>query len=277
MTLGISDINAALFFVGCISFIIGALFNLRFWLSGTDSLGITLSNAVKAVFSGKIVSIFKGAVIYLLGKKRLSRSGRTRGFEKSIFIIFYAIIILVNHYYVDIVGESANLLDVIKNFFYSPFVPAYIFNVENWQNLGWIKTFFFIDNLSMVMIVCFAEAMLIIRRFHEKYYTINSTYDRILIFLPITWLVLRMFAESASMLYFNVPSQYNSYLFVGYILTFILNPLSQIFGIQALYSLFWLASGVAFMALVAVWPYTKMWHAIAGTLTILINSPEIEQ
>ena len=126
------------------------------------------------------------------------------------------------------------------------------------------------------MIVFFAEAMLIIRRFHEKYYTISSTYDKILIFLPITWLVLRMFAESASIIYFNVSSEYHPYLFVGYILTFILNPLIQIFGAYTLYSIFWLSSGIAFMALVAVWPYTKMWHAIAGTLTILINSPEIE-
>ncbi len=276
MSIGISDINATLFFIGCISFIIGAVFNVRFWLAGRDSLVETLQNAIKTIFSKKIFVIIKGSIVYLMGKKRLSRSGKTRGLEKSIFIIFYAVIILVNHYYVDIVGESANLLDVIKNFFYSPFVPAYIFNVENWQSLGWIKTFFFVDNLSMVMIVFFAEAMLIFRRFYEKYYTISTTGDKILIFLPITWLVLRMFAESASIIYFNVPSEYHPYLFVGYILTFILNPLAQVIGAYTLYSIFWLSSGVAFMALVAVWPYTKMWHAIAGSLTILINSLEIE-
>jgi hypothetical protein len=210
----------------------------------------------------------------LIGKRKLARSGKVRRIEKSIFIIFYVILILVNHYYVDIIGESANILDTIKNFFYSPYVPAYIFTINNWENLPWIKPFFFIDNLSMVMVVFFAEIMLVIRRFYEKYYTISTLQDKILIFLPVTWLILRIFAESASIIYFNISSEYYPYMFIAYIFTSILYPLSQIIGAYTLYVIFWISSGVTFMILVAVWPYTKLWHAFSGSLSILINSVE---
>jgi hypothetical protein len=276
MSIGVYDVSAFLFLVGCLSFIVGALLNVRFWFSGRDSIFEVIQTSLKTIFSKKIIPLAKGMIVYLLGKQRLSRSGKVRGAEKSIFIIFYAVLILVNHYYVDIIGESANLLDVIKNFFYSPYVPAYIFGVQNWQNLSWIKTFFFVDNLSMFMVVCFAEFMLIVRRFYEKYYTISTLGDKVLIFMPIMWLILRMFAEAASLIYFNVSSVYYPYLFIAYVFTFILNPLVQIFGAYTLYALFWLSSGIAFMLLVAVWPYTKLWHAFSGSLSILINSAEGE-
>lgn len=274
MAIEVQDINAFLFLLGCVSFIFGAVLNIRFWLSGKDTLFDALKRAMKTIFSKQIVSITKGFIVYLIGKKKLARSGKVRGIEKSIFIIFYAILILVNHYYVDIIGESASILDFIKNFFYSPFVPAYIFTVNDWQSLNWIKPFFFIDNLSMVMVVFFAEIMLVVRRFYEKYYTISTFQDKILIFLPVTWLILRIFAESASIIYFNISSEYYPYMFIAYIFTFISYPLSQIIGAYNLYTIFWLSSGVTFMILVAVWPYTKLWHAFSGSLSILMNSAE---
>ena len=274
MGIQVQDINAFLFLLGCISFIFGALLNIRFWFSGKNTLFDALKGIVKTIFSKQIVSVTKGFIVYLIGKRKLARSGKVRGIEKSIFIIFYVILILVNHYYVDIIGESANILDTIKNFFYSPYVPAYIFTINNWENLPWIKPFFFIDNLSMVMVVFFAEIMLVIRRFYEKYYTISTLQDKILIFLPVTWLILRIFAESASIIYFNISSEYYPYMFIAYIFTSILYPLSQIIGAYTLYVIFWISSGVTFMILVAVWPYTKLWHAFSGSLSILINSVE---
>jgi len=274
MAIAVQDINAFLFFIGCISFIFGALLNLRFWFSGRDTPINALKGTIKTIFSKQIILVIKGFVVYLVGKRRLARSGKVRGIEKSIFIIFYAILILVNHYYVDIIGESASIFDIIKNFFYSPFVPAYIFAINNWQNLPWIKPFFFLDSLSMVMVVFFAEILLVIRRFYEKYYTISTLQDKVLIFLPVTWLILRMFAESASIIYFNISSEYYPYMFIAYIFTFVLYPLSQIVGAYTLYIIFWISSGVTFMILVAVWPYTKLWHAFSGSLSILINSVE---
>lgn len=274
MSIEIYDINALLFFLGSILFIIGALINIRFWLLGSDSVVDVIKSVLRTIFSRKLYFIIKGFIVYLLGKRRLARSGKLRAIEKSVFVIFYATLILVNHIFADIARHATTLFDIIREFFYSPFFPAYIFTIENWQHLGWIKAYFFIDNLCMVMVVFFAEILLIVRRFHEKYYTISTLEDKLLIFVPIIWLILRFFGEASSIIYYNVPSEYSSYMFVAHVFSYLLYPIAQITGPYALYSIMWLLSGISFMIFIAIWPYTKLWHAFSGSLTILINSVE---
>lgn len=279
MSVEVYDVSAFLFLLGSLSFIIGALFNIRFWLLGTDSILKTIKRGLQIVFSKKIFRMIKAFIIYLITKKRLGKSSFLRRLEKTIFIIFYGTIILVSHFYAEYLsitylGEKLSLITFLKDFFYSPFIPAYIFTYENWQQIKWLKEILFIDNLCMVMIVFFAEILLLIRRYFEKYFVISKPIDRLLIVIPVLWLTLRFFGEAASIIYFNIPKEYASYMFVSYVLSYILYPLAEIVGAYAMYYTFWLLSGIAFMIFVAVWPYTKLWHAFSGALTILINYAE---
>lgn len=282
MSIEVYEINAFLFLLGGILFIIGALLNIRFWFLGTDSIFKTIKKGLKIVFSRKMFRMIKALIVYLITMKKLGKSSFFRRLEKTIFIIFYGAIILVSHFYAEYLslvylGHKISIISFIENFLYSPFIPAYVFTFESWQEIKWLKEVLFIDNLCMVMIVFFAEILLLIRRYFEKYFVISKPRDKFLIVIPVLWLTMRFFGEAASIIYFNIPKEYASCMFVSYLLSYLLYPLSQMVGAYTLYYVFWLLSGIAFMIFVAVWPYTKLWHAFSGSLTILINFAEGEQ
>lgn len=266
------DVAATLFAAASLIFILAALWRVRMWFLGSDSPVATLKGVVRTVFSFQILTVIKVAFTRILVISRLFRSGFYRGLEKTFFIIFYSIVILINHVLSVVATNSFTIPEFIKDFFYSPFFPAYLFTIEGWQQFPWLTWYFFLDNLSMVVIIL-CELLLIYRRFFEKYFVLTTTEDKVSIFAPVVWLIFRLIGEGASMAYFSIPAELGEYMFAAYAISLALLQLSAA-TIALIYNMMWLLSGLAFAIFIGMWVFTKLWHAFAGALTIIMDALE---
>lgn len=266
------DVAAALFAVASLIFVLAALWRVRMWLLGSGSPTATVRSAIRAVFSPRLLTVVKVAFTRVLVVSRLFRSGLYRGLEKTSFIVFYSVVILVNHALSVVATNSFAAPEFVKDFFYSPFFPAYLFAIEGWQRFPWLTWYFFLDNLSMAVIIL-CELLLIYRRFFEKYFVLTTAEDKVSIFAPVVWLVFRLVGEGASIAYFGVPAELSKYMFAAHAISLAFAPLPAA-TVALVYNVMWLLSGLAFAVFIGVWVFTKLWHAFAGALTIIADALE---
>ncbi len=264
-------IAAAFFAAGVVAFIIGALLNLRLWLLGSESIPSTIASVVKTVFSRQLLTIIRTFIVNIFGQKRLYNVDRLRGLEKASFVTFYVLLILINHILADIVAGVSSLEAFIYEFFRSPFFPAYIFEeVADLQTPLW-SAYFFIDNLSMAMVLFFAELLAVHRRFFKKHFEAATREDAVLLFLPVIWFIFRYIAEAVTIVKYGSPPG-SQFMFVAYAISLLLTPLSEA-QISLLYSILWPTAGFFLGLFFGVIPYTgRLWHAFAAPLTMLVNS-----
>ncbi len=265
------DIAAAFFAAGVAAFIIGALLNLRLWLLGSESIPSTAASVVKTVFSKRILAIIRTFVFNIFGQSRLFSVDRFRGLEKASFVTFYVLLILINHVLADLAAGVSTVEAFIYEFFRSPFFPGYIFEeVADVQAPLWLL-FFFIDNLSMAMVLFFAELLAVHRRFFKKNFEAATREDAILLFLPVIWFIFRYLAQAVTIVKYGSPEG-SQFMFVAYGVSRLLTTLTNA-QIDALYSILWPISGFFLGLFFGVIPYTgRLWHAFAAPLTMLVNS-----
>jgi hypothetical protein len=264
-------IAAAFFAAGVIAFIIGALLNLRLWLLGSESVSSTLVTVIKTIFSRQLLTIIRTFIVNIFGQKRLYTVDRLRGLEKASFVTFYVLLILINHILADIVAGVSTVEAFLNEFFRSPFFPAYIFEeVKDLQTPLW-SAYFFIDNLSMAMVLFFAELLAVHRRFFKKHFEAATREDAVLLFLPVIWFIFRYIAEAVTIVKYGSPPG-SQFMFVAYAISLLLAPLSEA-QLSLLYSILWPTAGFFLGLFFGIIPYTgRLWHAFAAPLTMLVNS-----
>jgi len=264
-------IAASFFAAGVVAFIVGALLNLRLWLLGSESIPYTIATVIKTVFSRRLLTIIRTFVVNIFGQARLYSVDRLRGLEKASFVTFYVLLILINHVLADFVAGVSSLEAFIYEFFRSPFFPAYIFEeVANIQAPLW-SAYFFIDNLSMAMVLFFAELLAVHRRFFKKHFEAATREDAVLLFLPVIWFIFRYIAEAVTIVKYGSPPG-SQFMFVAYAISLLLTPLNEA-QISLLYSVLWPTAGFFLGLFFGVIPYTgRLWHAFAAPLTMLVNS-----
>jgi len=265
------SIAAAFFAAGVIAFIVGALLNLRLWLLGSESIPSTIAAVVKTIFSRRLLTIIRTFIVNIFAQKRLYNVDPLRGLEKASFVTFYVLLILINHILADIVAGVSTVEAFINEFFRSPFFPAYIFKeVADLQTPLW-SAFFFIDNLSMAMVLFFAELLAVHRRFFKKHFEAATREDAILLFLPVIWFIFRYVAEAVTIVKYGSPPG-SQFMFVAYAISLLLTPLNEA-QISLLYSILWPTAGFFLGLFFGIIPYTgRLWHAFAAPLTMLVNS-----
>lgn len=266
------NIAAIFFFIGTISFLIGALWNIRIWLLGAESI----TKAVKEVFitlinPRSLYLIIKTFIEKIFGQKKLYEVDKLRGIEKASFISFYVLLILANHIAADIAAGVSTLHEFIIEFFRSPFFPGYMFSeVGGTLSSGW-SMFLFIDNLSMAIVLFFAEGLAIYRRFVKKYFLFSSKEDAIGLFLPVIWFIFRYLAEAVTIVKFGFPGVSKS-MFISYSIAQVFKGLT-ISQIDILYNVLWPTSGFFLGIFFGSMPHLgRLWHAFAGPMTMLVNS-----
>ncbi|MEM4726330.1 MAG: hypothetical protein QXG63_05260, partial [Nitrososphaerales archaeon] len=194
---------------------VGALLNLRLWLLGSESISSTITSVIRTIFSKRILVIIRTFIFNIFGQARLFSVDRFRGLEKSSFVIFYVLLILINHVLADLAAGVSTLEAFIYEFFRSPFFPAYIFvEVANVQAPLWLL-FFFIDNLSMAIVLFFAEMLAVHRRFFKKHFEAATREDSILLFLPVIWFIFRYMAQAVTIVKYGSPDG-SQFMFVAY-------------------------------------------------------------
>jgi hypothetical protein len=195
-----------------------------------------------------------------------------RGIEKASFITFYVLLILANHIAADIAMGVSSIQEFIIEFFRSPFFPGEIFGVLGTElSIQW-KLFLLIDNLSMAIVLFFAEGLAIYRRFVKKHFLFGSREDAIGLFLPVIWFIFRYLAEAATIIQYGFPSA-SKYMFIAYGIAQVLSVLPL--NIDMMYNLLWPTSGLFLGIFFGAIPYTgRLWHAFAGPITLLINNLE---
>jgi hypothetical protein len=264
-------IAALSFATGVVAFIVGALLNLRLWLLGSESILSTIVSVIKTVFSGRLLTIIRVFIINIFGQGRLYSVDRLRGLEKASFVTFYVLLILINHVLADFVAGVSSLEAFLYEFFRSPFFPAYIFEeVANLQTPLW-SAYFFIDNLSMAMVLFFAELLAVHRRFFKKHFEAATREDAVLLFLPVIWFIFRYVAEAVTIVKYGSPPG-SQFMFVAYAISLLLTPQNEA-QLLLLYSSLWPIAGFFLGLFFGVIPYTgRLWHAFAAPLTMLVNS-----
>ena len=264
-------IAALSFATGVVAFIVGALLNLRLWLLGSESILSTIVSVIKTVFSGRLLTIIRVFIINIFGQGRLYSVDRLRGLEKASFVTFYVLLILINHVLADFVAGVSSLEAFLYEFFRSPFFPAYIFEeVANLQTPLW-SAYFFIDNLSMAMVLFFAELLAVHRRFFKKHFEAATREDAVLLFLPVIWFIFRYVAEAVTIVKYGSPPG-SQFMFVAYAISLLLTPQNEA-QLSLLYSSLWPIAGFFLGLFFGVIPYTgRLWHAFAAPLTMLVNS-----
>mgnify|MGYP003928911409 CR=1 FL=1 len=266
-----TTIAASFFAAGVVAFIVGALLNLRLWLLGSESVLATIAAVIKTVFSRRLLTIIRAFVVNIFGQARLYSVDRLRGLEKASFVIFYVLLILINHVLADFVAGVSSLEAFIYEFFRSPFFPAYIFEeVANIQAPLWYA-YFFIDNLSMAIVLFFAELLAVHRRFFKKHFEAATREDAVLLFLPVIWFIFRYFAQAVTIVKYGSPAG-SQFMFVAYAISRLFIPLNEA-QISLLYSVLWPTSGFFLGLFFGAIPYSgRLWHAFAAPLTMLVNS-----
>lgn len=264
---------ASIFFlIGMVSLIVGVLWNIRIWFLGTENVVRTVKNALLTILTPRSLAfIIKAFLLKVFGQYRLYKYERLRGLEKASFVSFYVLLILSNHIAADIATGVSNIEEFVVEFFRSPFFPGYIF-YELGTELPLIWTvFLLVDNLSMLVVLLFAEGFAIHRRFFKKRFMFGTKEDAVGLFMPVIWFLFRYIAEAATIVKFGFPDS-GRFMFVAYSIAQLMANLSPA-QVELLYNVLWPASGFFLGVFVGAIPHSgRLWHAFAAPMTILVNS-----
>ncbi|MEM0090328.1 MAG: hypothetical protein QXF84_03160 [Nitrososphaerota archaeon] len=260
------------FLIGTISLIVGALWNIRIWFLGTENAIGTIKKALLTILTPRsLAAIIKAFLVKVFGQYRLYKYERLRGLEKASFVSFYVLLILSNHIAADIATGVSNVQELMVEFFRSPFFPGYIFHELGTElPLIW-ASFLLIDNLSMFIVLFFAEGLAIYRRFVKKKFMFGTKEDAVGLFMPVIWFLFRYMAEAATIVKFGFPDS-GKFMFVAYGIAQLMAGLNPT-QIELLYNVLWPTSGFFLGVFVGAIPHSgRLWHAFAGPMAMLVNS-----
>ncbi|MEM3066105.1 MAG: hypothetical protein QXI81_02075 [Nitrososphaerota archaeon] len=260
------------FLIGMVSLIVGALWNIRIWFLGAESVVGTIKKALLTVLNPRsLAAIIKAFLVKVFGQHRLYKYERLRGLEKASFVSFYVLLILSNHIAADIATGVSSIQELMVEFFRSPFFPGYIFyELGTELPLIW-ALFLLIDNLSMAVVLLFAEGLAIHRRFIKKNFMFGTKEDAIGLFMPVIWFLFRYMAEAATIVKFGFPDS-GKFMFIAYGIAQLMAGLSPA-QIELLYNVLWSTSGFFLGVFVGAIPHSgRLWHAFAGPIAMLANS-----
>jgi len=262
----------ALFFaMGTVACVVFAAWNIATWFKVADAFTRTLGNAIRIVFSRKILDLVKAFFSNSLLFVRLSKESAIRGVIISAFLISYVGVILINHLMAEIVPKIGPE-DPIAIFLYAPFLPSYFFQVVPVGAIGPLENLYgFADNLFMAVIV-FGEVGFAYRRFIVKESPLKTTFaDVSAIILTVAWLLVRLIGEGVSLLQYNVPASIGSYWFLAYGISQVLKTFTLDLAYVA-YAM-WSLSGLLLALFMASIPLnSKLWHIFTGPLVVLANA-----
>ncbi|MEM2543501.1 MAG: hypothetical protein QXH76_01240 [Nitrososphaerota archaeon] len=260
------------FLIGTISLIVGALWNIRIWFLGTENAIGTIKKALLTILTPRsLAAIIKAFLVKVFGQYRLYKYERLRGLEKASFVSFYVLLILSNHIAADIATGVSNVQELMVEFFRSPFFPGYIFHELGTElPLIW-ASFLLIDNLSMFIVLFFAEGLAIYRRFVKKKVMFGTKEDSVGLFMSVIWFLFRYMAEAATIVKFGFPDS-GKFMFVAYGIAQLMAGLNPT-QIELLYNVLWPTSGFFLGVFVGAIPHSgRLWHAFAGPMAMLVNS-----
>jgi len=263
----------ALFFaIGTAACVFFGAWNIATWFMVADTFTRTVGNAIRLVFSRKILDLVKAFFSNSLLFIRLSRESAIRGAIISAFLISYVGVILINHLMAEIVPKIGPE-DPIAVFLYAPFLPSYFFEVVPVGAIGALENLYgFADNLFMAVII-FGEVWFAYRRFVLKESPLKTTFaDVSAIILTVAWLLFRLVGESVSLLQYNVPPSIGSYWFLAYGISQVL----KLFTLDLAYLAYamWSLSGLLLALFMTSIPLnSKLWHIFTGPLVVLANVP----
>jgi hypothetical protein len=233
------------------------------------NLKASIKGALSIIFSKDIYLVVKGFVVNVFLKSRLRKESRLRGWWKALFVTCYVLIIL----FYEVKGHLMHQLEplgIFEHVLWAPFLDIVFLKDATPATFGALDAFFGFTNDLFAAVILSYEFFSIYRRFVKKESPIKTTIEDVVSDIVMaSWMGLRYFAEIATIVAYSVPPSIAQYWFVSY-------GISQLIGSAALpwleisYAL-WVIAGVFLGLLVALIPFTKLWHIAVGPVVLTKN------